>query len=73
LGQNTGAAISNGILAAICGMLESMGVTENSDCEPMDVVLTGGDASLILPLLVLKAQIKTHLVLDGLRIMFDQQ
>lgn len=73
LGHTTGAAISNGILAAICGMLDSVGVSEKSDCNAMKVVLTGGDASLILPLVGLKAMLETHLVLNGLRLMFDQQ
>lgn len=72
LGQTTGAAISNGILAAICGMLGSLCVSEKSDCKALKIVLTGGDASLILPLLGLTAQLETHLVLDGIRLMFDQ-
>ena len=73
LGKTTGAAISNGVLAAICGLLDSMCASQKSDCNATKVVLTGGDASLIMPLLGLQAQLETHLVLDGLRLMFDQQ
>ena len=61
--NNTNAGIFNGSLFAACGLIEHSLKLYN---QPAQLVLTGGDASIIATQLELPAFIDEHLVLRGL-------
>ena len=65
--DNTGDAIASGALNALAGAIERMCryVTEVGDSAPA-VVLSGGNAALLVPLLKEPPQVVDNLVLEGL-------
>jgi type III pantothenate kinase len=63
---NTGAAVHNGALSAVCGAIERAAKTMRSAGLRPKIVLTGGDASRILKQLDGKVLHRPHLVLQGL-------
>lgn len=65
--DNTGDAIASGALNALAGAVERMVryVSEAGEAEPI-VLLSGGDASLVAPLLNERVQVVDNLVLEGL-------
>ena len=64
-GRNTRDAVALGaLLAAVGGIAEACRTTAASAC----VVLTGGDAALLAPLLPMSSEVVEGLVLDGLQV-----
>ena len=66
--DNTGDAIASGALNALAGSIERMVryMVDVGEGEPL-VMLSGGDATLIAPLLSRRVQLVDNLVLEGLR------
>ena len=65
--DNTGDAIASGAINALAGAIERMVryMTDAGEADPA-VLLSGGDASLIAPLLSARVQVVDNLVLEGL-------
>ncbi|NNE59315.1 MAG: type III pantothenate kinase [Woeseia sp.] len=69
--NSTGSAIYTGSMAAVCGAIEKAVHSMRSAGYRPALVLTGGDASRILPLLNAPAEHRPNLVLEGLAIMIE--
>ena len=70
-GRSTEAGVANGAVNAVIGAVErAVGVLKSSGCEPI-TVLTGGDASAMLPALAETPDYRPNLVLDGLAALLD--
>ena len=67
--DNTGGAVRNGTLSAVCGAIERASKTMRAAGLRPKIVLTGGDASRILTLLDGSVLHRPHLVLQGLAVM----
>ena len=65
----TGKAVACGSLGAVCGAIERAEAMLLSLGHQPTIVLTGGDASRILPLLAGEPEHRPHLVLQGLGVM----
>jgi type III pantothenate kinase len=63
LATNTDAAIYNGTVFAICGLIEHVLALQTS---PVDLILTGGNAEIIADKLLIPAKIEPDIVLHGL-------
>jgi type III pantothenate kinase len=70
LAANTNAAIYNGTLYAVCGLVER---TLNQQPPSMPLILTGGDAELITQMLTKPAVIRPNLVLHGLALTITER
>jgi type III pantothenate kinase len=70
LAVNTDAAIYNGTLYAVCGLIER---TINQQLSSMPLILTGGDAELIAQTLTKPAVIRPNLVLYGLALTITER
>lgn len=64
LGHDTATAMVNGVVYGVVGAIEAMSRRLGHGAR---VVVTGGNASLFVPLLDCEAEHQPHLVLDGLR------
>jgi type III pantothenate kinase len=66
--DNTGDAIASGALNAMTGAIERM-VRYMADAGEADalVMLSGGDAGVVAPLLLARVQLVDNLVLEGLK------
>jgi len=71
LADFTGAAIHNGVVSAIAGMI-GKAVNVQSPYNGYKIVLTGGDAALIAPCLASATVIDVNLVLSGLALMLSK-
>ena len=71
--RNTGEAIQNGTLGAVCGAIERAAKTMRSAGLRPKIVLTGGDASRILKQLDGNVLHRPHLVLQGLAYMVQSK
>lgn len=67
-GTSTAEAVVHGTLLAAVGMLRVAREQFERICPRAPVLLTGGDAPALLPWLGFPAILRTHLVLDGLRL-----
>ena len=63
MASNTEAAIYNGTLFAVCGLIERVLSMQSST---LDLILTGGDARIIADKLLIPAAVEPDLVLSGL-------
>jgi type III pantothenate kinase len=70
---STGAAITNGACNAVCGAIDRAARAVRSSGMRPRIVLTGGDASSILPLIDGKVQHQPNLVLQGLAFIIDSE
>ncbi len=65
--KQTSDAVGTGIVYALIGVIEKMIVTHEQQTQsPVAVILTGGDAHLLLPHLNRTVQVVDNLVLEGL-------
>ena len=65
---STGDAIYTGCLSAVAGGVKHAVDSIQVHCSPFDqIILTGGDAELLMPLLALEAIYKPYWVLEGLK------
>lgn len=71
--NSTGSAIYTGSMAAVCGAIEKAVRSMRSAGYRPALVLTGGDASRILPVLDTPAEHRPNLVLEGLAIMIESK
>ncbi|MCH9699542.1 MAG: type III pantothenate kinase [Gammaproteobacteria bacterium] len=68
IGGNTIQAISSGLLNAVAGMVQRLAAqVEGMGCPPPQLVLSGGDAGLIAPVLGGQVEIDPDLVLYGIQ------
>jgi len=65
-GQNTNSAVQNGCFAMILALIEKVILETNEEQGSINMVLTGGDAELLLTQLPNAVVHKPDLVLDGL-------
>jgi len=65
--RNTADAVESGIVAAMCGavQLQHARLAEKCRCIPL-ILLTGGDAGMLMPYLDLPAELVPCLVLEGI-------
>jgi type III pantothenate kinase len=71
---NTGDSIFSGAAHALAGAVERMGsFMRESGQDPLRVILSGGDASTLLPLLALETLPVENLVLEGLAVIAEQE
>ncbi len=71
--ENTGGAVQNGTLSAVCGAIERAVKTMRAAGLRPKIILTGGDASRILTLLDGSVLHRPHLVLQGLKFMVQSK
>lgn len=71
--SGTASAVYNGSLGAVCGAIERALRTLRSARYRPRVVLTGGDASRILPALTVDAKHRPNLVLQGLALIVQDK
>ena len=71
--ENTGGAVRNGTLSAVCGAIERAVKTMRAAGLRARIILTGGDASRILTLLDGSVLHRPHLVLQGLAFMVQSK
>jgi type III pantothenate kinase len=70
---NTGDAIMSGAAHALAGAVERMGAfMRESGEDPLRVILSGGDAAVLRPLLALETIPVDNLVLEGLAVIAEQ-
>lgn len=79
-GTNTEQAIRLGVIAAVTGAVERLareyarvGPAETGSDEPISIVLTGGDASIISDSLTVKHKLTPNLVCEGIMVLAIQQ
>jgi len=71
---NTGDAIMSGAAHASCGAIERLAAfMHESGQGPVRVILSGGGAELIRPLLALDTSVVEYLVLEGLAAMAEEE
>ena len=66
LGRSTSQCIGAGSHAAVAGMIDRLVRTVQNTTDPVRVVMTGGDATRLAPLLGSAVEIRPALVLEGL-------
>lgn len=67
LGRNTAAAIGSGVLHAAAGLIERVHTHSRTQCgQSPGLILTGGDAARIAPLLDIPHRVEAELLLRGL-------
>ncbi len=70
LANFTGAAIHSGALYAACGLIEHV---LKRQVNPVQLIMTGGDAAVVAPQLGIKSIIDTDLVLRGLSVVLENK
>jgi len=72
-GRNTLECVTHGIAQQLAALVErSVKQLEQQLQRPVSVVMTGGDAGVIMPLLDMALEYEQHLVLQGLALMVEQ-
>jgi type III pantothenate kinase len=73
IGKSTIECINSGIIFGIAGMIDSMAdrIRHELNADP-SVIITGGNAGIILPYLKVQAVYDPNLILDGLKLAYDK-
>jgi type III pantothenate kinase len=72
LARDTGSAVAAGALYAIVALIDRVAADLNAEfSEAVTVLVTGGDATLVIPLLTGKVEYEADLVLQGLAVVAE--